>query len=233
MIQFSHVSKSYSGAGRDWALRDVHLQIAAGEMIFFLGPSGAGKSTIIKLITMEERPTEGWVIVGGLSSDSVRERQIPWHRRRLGVVYQDFRLLPDKTIWENVAYALRMTGCLQPKVLQKAVTKVLERVGILHKRHAYPHQLSGGEQQRAALGRALIHEPSLILADEPTGNLDRGMGSQILGLLRGLNFRGTTVLIATHDEEMARRFAQRLVFLKDGRVEREERLAQGPPVLSL
>jgi cell division transport system ATP-binding protein len=202
-------------------------------MIFFLGPSGAGKSTVIKLITMEEMPTEGWVTVGGLSSESVSERDIPLHRRRLGVVYQDFRLLPDKTIWENAAYALRMTGCLQPKVLQRAVTKVLERVGILHKRHSYPHQLSGGEQQRAALGRALIHEPGVILADEPTGNLDKSIGAQIMELLKELNFRGTTVLVATHDEGMARRFAQRLVFLKDGRVEREERLAPSPPILSL
>ena len=233
MIVYNHVSKCYPGSGRDWALHDVHLQIPSGETVFFLGPSGAGKTTMLKVVTMEERPTEGWVSVGGISSDTVRESQIPAHRRRMGVVYQDFRLLPDKTIWENVAYALRMTGVLQPKVVQKAVARVLERVGILHKKHAYPHQLSGGEQQRAALGRALIHEPSLILADEPTGNLDREMGLEIMELFKRLNFRGTTVLIASHDEELARRYAHRMVFLQDGCLIAEERVVQGSRVLSL
>jgi cell division transport system ATP-binding protein len=149
------------------------------------------------------------------------------------VVYQDFRLLPDKTIWENSAYALRMTGCLNGRVIQKLVTRVLEKVGILHKKHAYPHQLSGGEQQRAALGRALIHEPAIILADEPTGNLDREMGREIMALLKDINQKGTTVIVATHDEELARGCAHRLIFLKDGMKEREETLATRPAVFSL
>jgi cell division transport system ATP-binding protein len=233
MIVYHHVSKRYPGSSREWALRDIDLQIEAGEMVFFLGPSGAGKTTLLRLVTMEERPTQGWVRVLGVSSETVHPREIPRLRRQMGVVYQDFRLLPDKTVWENVAYALRMTGCLDPKVLQPCVNRLLQRVGILHKRHAYPEELSGGEQQRAALARALIHEPSIVLADEPTGNLDPEMGREIMDILKQLQLRGTTVVVASHNEELARAYGQRLIRLEDGRIQGEERIAPGPRVFSI
>jgi cell division transport system ATP-binding protein len=225
-IAFEHVYKKYRGDRDDWALEDIHLRVAPSEMLFLRGPSGAGKSTLLKLITLEEFPTRGRVRIGSYRSDAVRSRQIPHLRRRIGVVYQDFRLLRDKTIFENVAFCLRMTGCLDTNVIQRAVIKILNRVDLYHKRNQYPHELSGGEQQRSAIGRALIHEPAILLADEPTGNLDDVIGADIMDLLRNLHVTGTTVIVATHDHDLARRYADRIVHLERGIVRRIDVLRQ-------
>ena len=218
MIRFEHLSMRYPTQGDRWALEEVNLQIEPGEMVFLLGESGAGKSTVLKMITLEERPTQGVVQVAGYSSDTVSRSEIPFLRRRCGIVFQDFRLIRDKTVFENVAYCLRMTGTLEHAVITRAVSRVLHAVGIYGKRNCLPHELSGGEQQRAAIGRALIHEPPILLADEPTGNLDEQTGFEIMLLLEQLHLVGTTVIVATHNQEFASRFATRKITLREGRL---------------
>jgi cell division transport system ATP-binding protein len=218
MIEFERVWKRYSNTRDDWTLEDVSFQIGVGEMVFLMGPSGVGKSTILKLITLEERPTSGRVRVAEYASDTISRSEIPHLRRMCGVVFQDFRLIKDKTVFENVAYCLRMTGTLDRSVLIRAVARVLNSVGIYDKRNCFPHELSGGEQQRAAIGRALIHEPAIILADEPAGDLDVGTGTEIMELLQRLRLRGTTLLIASHQEDVAQRFATRVLRLENGKV---------------
>ncbi len=218
MIAFEHVYKMYSNARGDWALADLNVRIEAGEMVFILGHSGAGKSTVLKLITLEERPTRGRVSVAGFGSDSIRSREVPQLRRRCGVVFQDFRLFKDRTIFENVAYCLRMTGTLEKSVITRAVSRVLHSVGLYGLRSRFPHELSGGEQQRAAIGRALIHQPPILLADEPTGNLDAATGNEVMDVLAKLHVAGTTVVVATHDEALAQRHATRTLTLRQGRV---------------
>ncbi len=218
MIWFDHVYKRYQGPREAWVLADVHLHIAVGEMTFLLGASGAGKSTLLKLITLEERPTEGHVRVQQFDSQTIRRRSIAELRRRCGVVYQDFRLIRDKTVQENVAYVLRMTGVLDPSLIKTKTRQVLAEVGLFPKRNEYPENLSGGEQQRTAIARALVHQPAILLADEPTGNLDLEMGAEIMEILRQVNLAGATVIVATHDQELARRFGDRLLVLESGRV---------------
>lgn len=218
MITFERVHKRYPEADELWALEDVTFHIEPGEMVFLLGESGAGKSTLLKLVTLEQRPTHGRVGAVGFDSETITRSQIPYLRRRSGMVFQDFRLIKEKTIFENVAFCLRMTGTLERKVITRAVSRVLRSVGIYGKRNAFPHQLSGGEQQRAAIGRALIHEPPLLLADEPTGNLDRETGEEIMALLEHFHVAGTTVVVATHNVDFARRFATRMITLHEGRV---------------
>ena len=224
MIRFEQVCKRYSGSRKSWVLEDLNLEIPSGEMIFLLGASGAGKTTLLKLITLEERPTEGRVSVHDFSSDTIRRRQIPELRRRCGVVYQDFRLIRDKTVEQNIAYILQMTGVLDRNVLAKLARQVLADVGLFPKRNDYPEELSGGEQQRAAIARALVHQPSIVLADEPTGNLDQEMGYEILQVLRRVNLAGATVIVASHDHDLALRFAERIVVLENGRVRSDQRL---------
>ncbi|MCK4303544.1 MAG: ATP-binding cassette domain-containing protein [Candidatus Eisenbacteria sp.] len=218
MIAFEHVYKKYPNPVDMWALEDLHFGIEPGEMIFLLGESGAGKSTVLKMITLEERPTHGRVLAAGFDSESISRSQVPYLRRRCGMVFQDFRLIKDKTVFENVAYCLRMTGTLERTIITRAVSRVLHSVGIYGKRERFPHELSGGEQQRAAIGRALIHEPPILLADEPTGNLDLETGSEIMEILARLHLLGTTVLVATHNREFAQRFATRSLTLHAGRV---------------
>jgi len=218
MITFEKVGKRYSEAGDLWALEDLSFHIESGEMVFLLGESGAGKSTLLKLITLEERPSKGKVHAVGFDSETITRAQVPFLRRRCGMVFQDFRLIKDKTIFENVAFCLRMTGTLERQVITRAVSRVLRSVGIYGKRNAFPHQLSGGEQQRAAIGRALIHEPPLLLADEPTGNLDQATGTEIMTLLEQFHVAGTTVIVATHNMEFARRFATRMITLHQGQI---------------
>jgi len=218
MIAFEHVHKQYPTQRGEWALEDLQLTIEAGEFVFILGHSGAGKSTILKLITLEEHPTRGRVTVAGFASDTIRRDEIPQLRRRCGVVFQDFRLIKDKTIFENVAYCLRMTGTLEHAVLTRAVARVLHSVGLYPKRDRFPQELSGGEQQRAAIGRALIHQPPILLADEPTGNLDAATGEEVMDVLVRLHHAGTTILVATHDEDLAQRLATRRLVLDAGRV---------------
>jgi cell division transport system ATP-binding protein len=228
MIGFDHVYKRYSGSRDAWVLQDIHLGIAVGEMVFLLGPSGAGKSTLLKLVTLEVRPSQGRVRVQKYDSATVRRRQIPELRRRIGVVYQDFRLIRDKTVQENVAYILRMTGVLDPRLIAAETRRVLTTVGLYPKRHEFPENLSGGEQQRTAVARALVHQPSILLADEPTGNLDPGMGAEIMALLRRMNLAGATVVVATHDQDLAERFGDRIILLEDGIVRKNQEIRTRP-----
>jgi cell division transport system ATP-binding protein len=228
MIHFDHVYKRYAGPREAWVLEDIDIRIEVGEMVFLLGPSGAGKSTLLKLVTFEERPSRGRVRIQRFDSLTVRRRQIPELRRRCGVVYQDFRLIRDKTVQENVSYVLRMTGVLDPKLLTAEAHRVLTTVGLFPKRHEFPENLSGGEQQRAAVARALVHQPSILLADEPTGNLDPEMGAEIMAILRRVNLAGATVVVATHDQELASRFGERILFLESGRLRSDNRLRHRP-----
>ncbi len=218
MIRFERVYKSFPGRSSGWVLEDLSFRIGKGEMVFLLGRSGVGKTTILRLITLEERPDRGAVMVGGFDSRTITRKELPLLRRRCGMVFQDFRLLRDKTVFENVAFCLRMTGTLERKVVTKAVSRILRNVGIYGRRNAFPGELSGGEQQRVAIGRAMIHEPPILLADEPTGNLDRETGLEIVSLLARLNTAGTTVVVATHDEALAERFGTRLLRLSGGRI---------------
>ena len=215
MIQAFHVHKQYDRESS--ALSDITLHVERGEFCFLTGPSGAGKTTFLKLVFREELPTGGQILVGGRNVTAIPPRQIPELRRSIGVVFQDFKLLKRKTILENVAFVLRILG-VSPKEQKHRAFAALRAVGLHHKMHAYPLQLSGGEQQRVAIARALINEPILLLADEPTGNLDPEMALEIMRLFLEVNSRGTTVLVATHDREMIQRMGKRVITLERGRV---------------
>jgi cell division transport system ATP-binding protein len=215
MIQAFHVTKQYDRESQ--ALSDVTLQIERGEFCFLTGPSGAGKTTFLKLVFREELPSQGQILVGGRNITAIPARQIPELRRSIGVVFQDFKLLKRKTILENVAFVLRILG-VPAKEQKRRAFAALKSVGLHHKMHAYPLQLSGGEQQRVAIARALINEPILLLADEPTGNLDPDMAQEIMSLFQEVNSRGTTVLVATHDREMIQRMGKRVISLDRGRL---------------
>lgn len=213
IVRVTNVSKEYPRSGM--ALRGVNFEIAKGEFVFLVGHSGAGKSTLLRLLTMAERPTTGEVRVSGYSSFSIKPREIPHLRRRLGIVFQDFRLLPDRTAEQNVAFALEVTGTPSSQIAPK-VSRLLLQVGLASRATAYPHELSGGEQQRVAIARALANDPFLLLADEPTGNLDDRATHAIYLLLREINARGTAVLMATHDVAMIERAQQRFLELDKG-----------------
>jgi cell division transport system ATP-binding protein len=215
MIQAFHVTKQYDRESS--ALSDVTLQIERGEFCFLTGPSGAGKTTFLKLVFREELPSQGQILVGGRNITAIPARQIPELRRSIGVVFQDFKLLKRKTILENVAFVLRILG-VPAKEQKRRAFAALKSVGLHHKMHVYPLQLSGGEQQRVAIARALINEPILLLADEPTGNLDPDMAQEIMSLFQEVNSRGTTVLVATHDREMIQRMGKRVISLDRGRL---------------
>jgi cell division transport system ATP-binding protein len=198
-------------------LRGVSLTVASGEFVFFVGPTGAGKSTLIKLLTREVRHDSGCVILNGQDLGRMRRRDIPALRRQMGIVPQDFALLPRKKVWENVAYAMRAAGHTR-KAVRVKVPELLERVNLAYRLDAYPHELSGGEQQRVAIARALINEPPLLLADEPTGNLDPDHSWEIMELLQTLNAKGTTVLVASHDMVVVERMERRTVRIESGLV---------------
>jgi cell division transport system ATP-binding protein len=215
MIQAFHVYKQYDRDSN--ALTDVTLHVKKGEFCFLTGPSGAGKTTFLKLVFREELPSQGQIIVGGRNVTAIPDHQIPALRRAIGVVFQDFKLLKRKTILENVAFVLRILG-VPPKEQKRRAFAALRAVSLHHKMHAYPLQLSGGEQQRVAIARALINEPMLLLADEPTGNLDPDMAMAIRTLFQDVNARGTTVLVATHDREMIARMGKPVITLEKGRV---------------
>ena len=215
MIEFTDVEKSYSVGTQ--ALRGVSLQIEDGEFVFLVGPSGSGKSTIIKLITGELKPTAGAVHVNGYSLERIRKREIPYLRRTVGVVYQDFRLIETKTVYENVAFAMRVIGA-QDKEIAERVPYVLELVGLETKSRRHPNELSGGEQQRLAIARALVNNPSTIIADEPTGNLDPARSFEIMSLLQEINNLGTTVLVVTHQIDLVKHFGNRVIVLDEGLV---------------
>ena len=215
MIEFTDVTKSYSVGTQ--ALKGVSLQIEDGEFVFLVGPSGSGKSTIIKLITGELKPTSGDVHVNGYSLSRIRKKEIPFLRRTVGVVFQDFRLIDTKTVYENVAFAMRVIGAREQEIRER-VPYVLELVGLENKSHRHPGELSGGEQQRLAIARALVNNPSTIIADEPTGNLDPAMSFEIMSLLQEINNLGTTILVVTHEMDLVERFAKRVIAIDDGLV---------------
>ena len=213
MIEFTNVVKSYEQGNK--ALNGVSMQIEDGEFCFLVGPSGSGKSTIIKLITGELKPTSGTVHVNGYSLERIRKREVPYLRRTIGVVFQDFRLIPKMTVYDNVAFAMRVVGAREREIRER-VPYVLNLVGLSSKEHRHPGELSGGEQQRLAIARALINNPSTIIADEPTGNLDPQMSFEIMSLLQEINNLGTTMLVVTHAKDLVERFANRTIVIKDG-----------------
>lgn len=216
MIEFKHVSKVY-GSNKTKALNDVNIKIDKGEFVFVVGSSGAGKSTFLKLIMHEEKPTEGEVIVNGYSSKKMKRREVPYYRRTMGIVFQDFRLIPKMTVYDNVAFAMRVIGARE-KEIRKRVPYILGLVGLAKKARSMPNQLSGGEQQRVALARALVNNPKMIIADEPTGNVDPEMSQEIVDLLTKINNRGTTVVMVTHEHELVRQFQRRVIVIKNGQV---------------
>jgi cell division transport system ATP-binding protein len=215
MIELTHVSKVYDVGTH--ALDDVSLRIDDGEFVFLVGPSGSGKSTIIKLLTAELKPTSGTLFVNGFSSEKLRQRKVPYMRRTLGVIFQDFRLIENKSVYENVSFAMRVIGASE-KQIRKRVPYVLELVGLENKSRRLPRELSGGEQQRVAIARALINNPSVIIADEPTGNLDPARSLEIMMLLDQINALGTTILVVTHERELVNRFSKRVVAINEGKV---------------
>jgi len=194
----------------------INLEIKRGEFVFLVGPSGAGKSTVLKLIYMEQRPSEGQVIVSNYDSLSVKKKDIPYLRRKLGIVFQDFKLLHDRNVFENVAFVLRVTT-VRTNNIKKRVFRVLNEVGLLHKRNQMPRQLSGGEQQRVAIARALVNEPFILLADEPTGNLDQENAENIMSLLDKINAQGTAILMATHDIKLVGDRGKKIIRIERGK----------------
>lgn len=213
MIQFTDVVKTYQQGNN--ALNGATMQIEDGEFVFLIGPSGSGKSTIIKMITGELKPTSGTVHVNGYSLERIRKREIPYLRRTVGVVFQDFRLIDKMTVYENVAFAMRVVGARE-KEIRERVPYVLELVGLETKMDRHPNEMSGGEQQRLAIARALVNNPSTIIADEPTGNLDPERSFEIMALLQEINNLGTTVLVVSHDQKLVELFGKRVIAIDDG-----------------
>ena len=215
MIQLFHVKKVYPGDPP--VLDDITLRVQKGEFIWLTGPSGAGKSTLLKLLFCAEKPSDGQIVVGGRNVARLGQSGIPMLRRNIGVVFQDFKLLDNRTVLENVGYALEVLGASDAEIRERA-RKRLEQVGLSHKAGSLPRRLSGGEQQRVAIARALVNEPTILLADEPTGNLDPSLTDSILQLLFDANARGTTVIVATHDRTLLQRWHRRTVGLEHGKV---------------
>ncbi|WP_265447291.1 cell division ATP-binding protein FtsE [Acetivibrio straminisolvens] len=223
MVEYRSVSKKYPNG--TLALSNINLTINKGEFAFFVGPSGSGKSTLLKLILKEEDPTEGEVFVNGYELSKMSRKEIPLLRRSLGVVFQDFRLLPNKTVYENVEFAMQITEAL-PKEIRRQVPMALALVGLSKKAKAYPNQLSGGEQQRVALARALVNNPALLIADEPTGNLDPETSWEIMKLLAEVNYRGTTVIVATHEKSIVDAMKKRVIAIDRGVIVRDQEKGQ-------
>ena len=220
MIALEHVTKTYPKAQRP-SLNDVSVAIDKGEFVFFIGPSGSGKSTIVKLLLREIQPTKGKIHVNGREVSHMRGWRIPNFRRSIGCVFQDFRLLPNRTAYENVAFALEVIGKTQA-VARRVVPEVLELVGLGGKEHRYPHELSGGEQQRVAVARAFVNRPLILLADEPTGNLDPDTSIEIMRLLDRINRTGTTVVMVTHDSNIVNQMRRRVVEIEGGKIVRDQ-----------
>ncbi|MDX1660667.1 MAG: cell division ATP-binding protein FtsE [Gemmatimonadota bacterium] len=219
MIRFEHVSKEYPNTG--FALKDVTFHLRKGEFAFVTGPSGAGKTTLVKMVTMEERPSSGIVRVSGYSSETIRRREIPMLRRRLGIVFQDFRLLKNRTAKENVAFALEVTGADEEQITPR-VLRTLAAVGLSDKAERVPSELSGGEQQRVAIARALVNDPFVLLADEPTGNLDHRIALDVVRVFKNINLRGMAVLFVTHDRTLLEHHpGARIIELDEGRIVRD------------
>jgi cell division transport system ATP-binding protein len=214
MIQFFNVNKIYSG--NIHALSDITLRVNRGEFVFLTGPSGAGKTSLLKLIYCEESPTQGEILVNGINVSRIKRSQIPYLRRNIGIVFQDFKLLKDLTVFQNVTFALEVTG-VRGKELKRRAWKTLRMVGLLDKMDEMPLKLSGGEQQRVAIARALVHNPPILLADEPTGNLDPEITLDIINLMNNFNASGTTIVVATHNTDLVRKYSKTVIRLVDGR----------------
>ncbi|MEO6877846.1 MAG: cell division ATP-binding protein FtsE [Gemmatimonadaceae bacterium] len=221
MIRFDHVTKTYTGTTRP-ALNTVDLEVLKGEFVFLVGASGSGKSSFLRLVLKEERPSKGKIHVLGNDLNSMPSRKVPYFRRSLGVVFQDFRLLPQKTVFDNVAFSLQVIG-KSKGFIQEAVPDVLKMVGLAGKQSRFPHELSGGEQQRVAIARAIVNKPAVLLADEPTGNLDPATSAGIMTLLERISIGGTTVLMATHDAGIVDKMKRRVIELVSGQIVRDER----------
>jgi cell division transport system ATP-binding protein len=219
MISLRNVSLVYPNGVR--ALDNVSLEIAKGDFVFLVGHSGTGKSSLLKLLYRESVPTGGEITVDGIRVDRLRRSRVPGLRRHLGVVFQDFKLLTDKTVWENVAFAMQVTGA-HTKDVMRQVPRALDLVGLSHKSRMYPGELSGGEAQRTAIARALVNNPKILLCDEPTGNLDPSNTTEIMELLLRINLKGTTVLVATHNQAVVDRMRRRVVRLEDGKIVTDE-----------
>lgn len=214
LIEFKDVTKAY---GDIVALRKINLKVSGGEFISIVGPSGAGKSTLVRLLIREELPSHGSILISGRDITLLVPRQLPYYRRRIGVVFQDFKLLPQKTVEENIAFALEVCEVHDDEILRR-VPKILELVGLSARAQNYPDELSGGERQRVAVARALVHGPKILIADEPTGNLDLQTAAEIVELLQKINSKGTTVLLATHNKNIVDKLRRRVVLLRDGRI---------------
>jgi cell division transport system ATP-binding protein len=230
VIQFFHVSKRYPGG--QLALRDVTFEIPRGQFVFLTGPSGAGKTTLLKLIFRQEVPSDGQIVVNGRNVSSLPRSKIPYLRRSIGVVFQDFRLIPRKTVFENVTYLPQVLG-FDSRQQKKLAYQALRRVGLAHRMAAFPLELSGGEQQRVAIARALINEPEILIADEPTGNLDPELSREILRLFLEINRRGTTLLLATHDRDTIQRVGRRVITLEGGSLSADEELPGTDPFIPM
>jgi len=215
LIEFRNVSKVYNNGTE--ALHNINLTVEEGEFVFIVGSSGAGKSTFLKLITCEEHPNEGQVIIDGEDVSHIKKRRIPYVRRKMGLVFQDFRLIDHMTVYDNVAFAMRVVGA-SPRTIKKRVPYILSLVGLQHKAKHYPTEMSGGERQRVGLARALVNNPSMIIADEPTGNIDPALSFEIVDLLSEINRRGTTILMVTHEHSLVKHFHKRIIQIHSGEI---------------
>ena len=220
MLIMSDVSKVYPGGSV--ALQDVNVHIEPGEFVFVVGPSGAGKSTFIKMLFREVLPTTGSIFVNGMDILSLSPKEIPFMRRQLGIIFQDYRLLPDRTVFENVAFAMQVIEAPHRKI-RRQVNNVLDLVGLRHRSNAYPNELSGGEQQRIAIARAIVNDPVFVIADEPTGNLDPETSWDIMEIFKEINSAGTTIVMATHDKDVVDAMGKRVIAIEQGRIVRDEK----------
>ena len=220
MLSMTNVSKIYPNGSV--ALRNVHVEIEPGEFVFVVGPSGAGKSTFIKMLFREVLPTEGSIIVDGDDILAMAPKEIPYLRRRLGIIFQDYRLLPDRTVYENVAFAMQVIEEPYRKI-RRTVMNVLDLVGLRDRSDSYPHELSGGEQQRVAIARAIVNDPVLVIADEPTGNLDPDTSWEIMRIFQEINASGTTIVMATHDKDIVDAMGKRVIAIENGNIVRDEK----------
>lgn len=220
MLMMNNVSKVYPGGSV--ALQDINVHIEPGEFVFVVGPSGAGKSTFIKMLFREVLPTTGSIFVNGVDIMSLTPKEIPFMRRQLGIIFQDYRLLPDRTVFENVAFAMQVIEAPHRKI-KRQVLNVLDLVGLRHRANAYPNELSGGEQQRIAIARAIVNDPLLVIADEPTGNLDPETSWDIMEIFKEINATGTTIVMATHDKEVVDAMGKRVIAIEHGHIVRDEK----------
>ncbi|MDQ0161952.1 cell division ATP-binding protein FtsE [Aeribacillus alveayuensis] len=219
MIEMKDVYKTYPNGVL--AINGISVKINQGEFVYIVGPSGSGKSTFIKMMYREEKPTKGSIVINGVSLENLKEQEVPFLRRKIGVVFQDFKLLPKLTVYENVAFALEVIG-EPPRNIKKRVLDVLDLVQLKHKARFFPDELSGGEQQRVSIARSIVNNPSVVIADEPTGNLDPETSWGIMRLLEEINQRGTTILMATHNKEIVNTIRKRVIAIEDGKIVRDE-----------